>query len=105
MNANGVISLDRSFNAFSSSPLPLNAAIKIIAPFWADVDIRGTGNVHYRQTTDPNLVARATCEIKAAFPRSKRITNLLIVTWDAVGYYNRNVDKVRLCVIYNPKGL
>ena len=72
----------------------------MIAPFWADVDTRGTGNVFYRQTTDPNLLARATNEIKSAFRTSSNttITNLLIVTWDAVGYYSQHTDKV--CKMY-----
>ena len=69
---------------------------KIIAPYWADVDTRGTGQIFFRQTTDPSLLARALSEIKAAYPLSQNIaiTNLFIVTWDAVGYYNNEIDKV-----------
>ena len=72
---------------------------KIIAPYWADVDTRGTGQVFYRQTTDPSLLARATSEIRAAFPESGNvtITDLLIVTWDNVGYYYQKSDKVSTC--------
>lgn len=93
---NGIVSLDSSLStiSFNSIALPLNGTDKIIAPYWADIDTRGTGEVYYRQTTDLDLLNRATCEIKAAFPLSKRITNLLIVTWDAVGYYNQQTDKV-----------
>ena len=70
-----------------------------IAPYHADVDIRGIGDIYYRQTSDPRLLARATCEIKAAFPSlSKSITNLFIATWDAVGYYSYGTDKVRFKV-------
>ena len=52
----------------------------------------------YRQTTDSSLLARATSEIKAAFPRSQNvtITDLLIVTWENVGYYNQKSDKVSM---------
>jgi len=73
---------------------------KIIAPYWADVDTRGTGNIYYRQTTDPSLLARATSEIREAFPESQNITieNLLIATWYKVGYYYQNSDKVR-CIL------
>ena len=69
---------------------------QIIAPFWSGVDIRGTGNVFYRQTTDLDLLARATDQIKSSLPTSSKllIKNLLIVTWDAVGYYNNQTDKV-----------
>ncbi|XP_065894659.1 sushi, nidogen and EGF-like domain-containing protein 1 [Dysidea avara] len=75
----------------------------MVAPYWADVDTRGTGNVFYRQTTDPSLLARATSEIRAAFPRSINvtITNLVIATWDAVGYFSLNIDKTNTfqCVL------
>ena len=68
----------------------------IIAPYWADVDLRGIGRVFYRQTIDPSLLARATSEIRAVFPDSQNVTikNLLIATWNKVGYYFQNVDKV-----------
>ena len=76
----------------------------IIAPYWADADLRGSGQVFYRQTTDPSLLARATSEIRAAFNDSQNVTisNLLIATWDRVGYYLQSVDKVpnfNCCVV------
>ena len=67
-----------------------------IAPYWADVDIRGTGEIFYRQSTDPNLLDRASREIQFALSltHSIDIKNLLIVTWNAVGYYYQKTDKV-----------
>ena len=96
INDNGVISFSSRYNVRTPLSLPLNGTDKIIAPYWADVDTRGTGQVFYRQTTDPSLLARATTEIRAAFSNSQNvaITNLLIVTWDNVGYYYRKSDKV-----------
>ena len=96
MNTNGVISIDSSFTSSSVHSLPLSGTQKIIAPYWADVDTRGTGQIFYRQTTDPRLLARASSEIQAAYPLSQNITitNLFIVTWDAVGYYHYKIDKV-----------
>ena len=96
VNDNGVISFGSRYNVRTPLSLPLNGTDKIIAPYWADVDTRGTGQVFYRQTTDPSLLARATTEIRAAFSNSQNvaITNLLIVTWDNVGYYYRKSDKV-----------
>ena len=69
---------------------------KFVAPYWADVDIRGTGQVFYRETTDPSLLARASSEIRAPFNMSEdfEITNLFIATWDTVGYYAEGTDKV-----------
>ena len=93
---NGVISFNSTFNLSTPLSLPLNGTNKIIAPYWADVDTRGTGNIYYRQTNDSSLLARATSEIGAAFPESQNvmIKHLFIVTWDGVGYYNKNTDKV-----------
>ena len=98
INSNGVISLDRSFTSSRVSSLPVRGTFessRIIAPYWANVDTRGTGNIYYRQTTDPNLLSRTIREIRRAFPRAVHLTNLLIVTWDAVGYFNQQIDKVR----------
>ena len=68
----------------------------MLAPYWSATDNRGTGEVFYRQTAEPTLLARASSEIREIFPMSQNvtITNLLIVTWDAVGYYFRRTDKV-----------
>lgn len=83
-----------------SFPLP-NRAIPIVAPFWSDVDTRGIGAVWYRQTTDKNLLQRALMDITrdpTLFPVldlhnfSPRLA--LIATWDHVGYYNAQTDKV-----------
>ena len=100
VNDNGVISFGSRYNVRTPLSLPLNGTDKIIAPYWADVDTRGTGKVFYRQTTDPALLARATSEIREAFSNSENITitDLLIATWDNVGYYNQKSDKV-LCII------
>ena len=96
INDNGVISFGSRYNFATPLLLPLNDATKIIAPYWADVDIRGSGQVFYRQTTDPDLLARATTEIRAAFSNAANITitDLLIATWDNVGYFRYRSDKV-----------
>ena len=84
-----------SYNEYIPKPLPISE-FGFIAPYWADVDLRGSGDVYYRQTTDPILLARACNEIQRAYPSSQSVTNLLIVTWSIVGYYNSNADKVSL---------
>ena len=100
INDNGIISFNSRYNVRTPLSLPLLGSQMIIAPYWADVDLRGTGRVFYRQTTDPSLLARATSEIRAAFPGFLVLTmrNLLIATWDRVGYYLQKGDKVN---IYN----
>ena len=84
------------FSGFTPRAFPLSGYASIISPYWADADTRGIGQILYRQTKSPALLARATDEIRAAFPTSQNVnvTSLLIVTWDAVGYFNRNTDKV-----------
>ena len=96
MNTNGIISLETPFNSYSSKPLPLSGIQRVIAPYWDYVDTKGTGDVFYRQTTDPGLLAKTSNTIQAVFPSSQKvaITNLLIVSWDAVGYYPRVTNKV-----------
>ena len=97
VNDNGVISFNGVFNVRTPLLLPLSGTQQIIAPYWADVDTRGTGQIFYRQSTDPSLLARASREIQTALSldHNIEINNLLIATWDAVGYYYRNIDKVR----------
>ena len=92
---NGIISLSTSFNHWIPRLLPLNGP-RFIAPYWADTDNRGIGEIYYRQTRNPVLLARATNEIQRTFPLHKDviITNLVIVTWDEVGYYNLGTNKV-----------
>ena len=77
--------------------MPLSGTQQIIAPYWADVDTRGTGQIFYRQSTDPSLLARASREIQTAISSSQNVNiiNLLIATWDEVGYYDEKIDKVR----------
>ena len=96
VNVNGVVSFGKSFTSGRSRSLPLTGTDKIIAPYWADVDTRGTGVIYYRQTTDPSHLSRATSEIKAAYPvsQSSTITSLFIATWNSVGYFSRRTDKV-----------
>ena len=85
------------YTAFTPREFPLSGN-QIIAPYWSDVDIAGIGQIFYRQTTNSTLLVRATNEIRAAFPTSQNVnvTNLLIVTWDAVGYYDNRIDKVSM---------
>ena len=96
VNDNGIISLNSRYNYPIPRSLPLSETKQIIAPYWADVDTRGTGNIYYRQSTDPVLLTRASQDIRRALSLTQNIEikNLLIATWDGVGYYNQNTDKV-----------
>ena len=79
---------------YTPSSLPLNGN-NFIAPYWGDVDTSGTGQVYYRQTNDSILLARAANDIQSvSLSENVVITNLFIVTWNAVGYFSGNTDKV-----------
>lgn len=102
VDKNGIISLRGLIS--STFPLQLNRSLPhpIIAPYWADVDIR-TGNIFYRQSSEPSLLARATREVQSAFPASSNVNikNLLIATWDAVSYrsyrpFDRNQVSIQI---------
>jgi len=70
INNNGNISFGTSYSSFSSNPFP-DPSFIMVAPFWADVDTRGTGTVKYKITS-----------------------TAVYVNWDAVGYYSEYTDKV-----------
>ena len=107
MNTNGVISFTTPVSTFTPLPFPLEGSLQLIAPYWADVDIRpsGSGNVWYRETSDPELIARARSDIMRdplLFPEvdfsTFLPTSIFIATWDHVGYFNQNFDKVSIRV-------
>ena len=80
---------------YTPFPLPITGT-NFIAPYWGDVDTSGTGQVYYRQTNDSILLARAANDIQSvSLSENVVITNLFIVTWNAVGYFSGNTDKVR----------
>lgn len=101
INNNGIISFGMAFSVPSPQPLPLYGTHKIIAPCWDDVDTSGSGKIFYRQITNPILLARATSELRVAFPGSGSVTihHLLISTWFRVGYSYHHFDKVKYVFI------
>jgi gliding motility-associated-like protein len=70
INNNGNISFGTSYSTFSSNPFP-DPSFIMVAPFWGDVDTRGTGVVKYKITP-----------------------TAMYVNWEAVGYYSSYTDKV-----------
>ena len=67
VNTDGVISLGNPIASYSSNPLPLTDTQQIIAPYWANVDTRGTGKIFYRQTTNPSLLDKTSNTIRGVF--------------------------------------
>ena len=91
--------------AYRPKPFPLEAAVPVIAPFWADFDTRceGSGNVSYRETTSNSIRAKAASDIQnSSFSSSDFYpSSVIIVTWYELGYYDceqHNHSKVNVFV-------
>jgi hypothetical protein len=86
---NGLISFDSGISQYT--PVGMSAAsFPAIAPYWADVDTRGTGQVWYGTRSDPTLLASLSSRISSTFHGNRAF----VATWDRVGYYGAHTDKV-----------
>jgi hypothetical protein len=68
ININGNVSFEEPYWEFSSTGFPISG-FKMIAPFWADVDLRGAGEIWYKIND-----------------------NSIYINWVGVGYYNSQSD-------------
>ena len=66
----------------------------MIAPYWADVDTRGTGSVYYKISTFSSDLNRAARLISSTYRTSFRPTRVYVVTWYLVGAYDRSRSPV-----------
>ena len=73
----------------------------LVAPFWADVDTREIGEVFYRQTNESSCITNVATIICEVFEDAVGFTpfTLFIATWNNVGYYNRNRDRVSRSIV------
>ncbi|NXT88252.1 TECTA protein, partial [Anhinga rufa] len=94
VNNNGVISFDSRVKQYTPDPLPLADGRSFVAPYWGDVDnVRG-GDIFYRETTDPALLARITKNINQYFPKIPYTAKwAFVATWDHVAYYGSTTNK------------
>ena len=99
-NSNGILSFgDPPAVSYTPTEFPLSGGVPIVAPFWADVDTRGTGNIWVRESsTDTAAVEKVKAIVANAFIDLPEFTasEVIIQTWDHVGYYNNKTDKVLL---------
>jgi PKD repeat protein len=80
INSNGNITFGASSTAFTSVGMP-NATYTMIAPFWADADTRGIGDVRYK--INPTHA---------------------VITWNNVGYYNTQTNLTNTCQVVITNG-
>ena len=94
MNNNGDLTFNAAYSNYTPLPFPIQGN-PMIAPFFADVDTRGTGKVWYRTTNDSALLAIVVKDIQSSLEGSDFTPLwLFIATWDHVGYYKNHTDKV-----------
>lgn len=94
MNSNGLVSFNNEMPSFYNVPFPLD--YPALAAFYANVDLRGSGQVYYRETRDPRVAAQATALVGRFYPRLRgrfAAAAVFVATWHRVGYYKRNADK------------
>ncbi|XP_037086698.1 nidogen-like, partial [Pollicipes pollicipes] len=93
VNTNGMVSFLTELPNFYNVPFPLD--YPLIAPLYSDVDITGAGNVFYRVTAQESQLRQFDARVARYFSGggSFMARELLIATWDQVGYYNAATDK------------
>lgn len=89
MNNNGVISFNVQVSQFTPEAFPLSDSRSFIAPLWADVHNGIRGDVYYRESTEPELLQRATRDVRKYFANMAAFTAawLFVATWDQVTFY------------------
>ncbi|KAI7800776.1 putative sushi [Triplophysa rosa] len=89
VNNNGLLSFLREVSQFTPVAFPIAGDRRVVAPFWADVDNRHTGNVFYRESKNPVILLKATADISCYFPEFSRFVStwVLIATWYQVTFF------------------
>lgn len=89
VNNNGVISFNIQVSQFTPEAFPLSDSRSFIAPLWADVHNGIRGDVYYRESADPEILERATQDVRKYFKNmvSFTATWIFIATWNQVTFY------------------
>ncbi|NWX42830.1 SNED1 protein, partial [Steatornis caripensis] len=98
VNNNGVVSFGMGVPEFTPQPFPLPGHRPFVAPYWADVDIRLGGDVFYRQSQKPELLARLARDLAPAVTPPDPVphpTWAFVATWYRVSFFGAASNKVR----------
>lgn len=89
VNNNGVISFNVQVSQFTPEAFPLSDSRSFIAPLWADVHNGIRGDVYYRESTEPEILERATQDVRKYFKSMPSFTATwaFISTWHQVTFY------------------
>ena len=104
INTNGVISFIAPVPTFTPEEFPISNRF-LVAPFWADVDTRGTGEIYFKETFNSTLLTKARNVIRRATHQAAGLSRfrprwLLIATWYQVGYFSSHTDQVIMCLVF-----
>ena len=67
----------------------------VIAPFYADIDTRGIGQVYWRASQQMEDRDRAANLVSQYYSEAEcRPREVVVVSWDQVGYFDMKTDKV-----------
>ena len=61
---NGLLSLDHIYISYTPESFPLPSGVGMIAPFWADADLRKGGNIWSRETNDSEILVHVSAKSK-----------------------------------------
>ncbi|XP_075224050.1 nidogen isoform X2 [Lycorma delicatula] len=95
INNNGILSFLTDIPVFINIQFPID--YPVIAPLYSNVDTRKAGHVYYRETENPELLARVSYNVRKLYPNLAAqfsAKSIFIVTWRDVGYYKEGSDKV-----------
>ncbi|XP_047199382.1 alpha-tectorin [Hippoglossus stenolepis] len=89
VNNNGVISFNVQVSQFTPEAFPLSDSRSFIAPLWADVHNGIRGDVYYRESTEREILERATQDVRKYFKNVPTFTAtwVFIATWHQVTFY------------------
>ena len=93
VDTNGAISFLMPVGQYTPNAFPLDEGSRLVAPFWADIDTTvNHGRVYHRQTTNADILERASRDIRGAFVNQPRFytTWAFVSTWYQVTYYGGN---------------
>lgn len=103
MNNNGVISFGVQVSQFTPEAFPLSDSRSFIAPLWGDVHNGIRGDVYYRESQEPEILERATQDVRKFFRNMGSFTAqwAFIATWHQVTFYGGSQTtpvKLALCL-------
>lgn len=102
VKTDGYLVLDHMISKFASEikPFPSKGDGAIIAPYLADVDTTGVGDVYYRHITDPTDPTLKAISMDINESNFKEFTGVgfsakmaIVATWHQVGYFHSHSDK------------